>query len=410
MSKINTSELDDLKTKRERLGTELKALNDRLASCTDPQVKAGLVQRGANLTTALANINADLVKAEGDFADAMIAEYTAGRIDGETGDGAAPPAIKQHRVGRGVGVAAHAGPSIVGALVDAMKSARFDPKTNPSVTVPGFGAWATKAQTIPSMADLSPSQRMVTPLGQDTRFMWSAMPLQDAGTNTAIEDFKITAATVSGTIERSPSATGTKADLATTTTLVNDPMKQFAITISDIPNVLFNSTPMLASFMQQQAEFELEKALDAHVLAQIVAATPPFGNTGTGLIAQIRSGIKTMRAAGAQPTLLVVNPTDSETIDTTLTAVGDFLIANPSTDPGGSNPVWALTRIERIGAGTEPPYLIDPAMLGVLYLGAVRVDADPYTGFKNNTTTLRVEFEALMHVRNVNGARRIAAS
>ncbi len=409
MSKINTSELDDLKTKRERLGTELKALNDRLASCTDPQVKAGLVQRGANLTTALANISADLVKAESAFADAMIAEYTAGRIDGENGDGCGPVSIKQHRVQRGAG-AVRGGPSIAGALVDAMDRVKFHPKTNPSVEVPGFGAWATKAQTIPSMADLSPSQRIVTPLGQDVRFMWSAMPLQDAGTDTSIEDFRITAATVSGTIERSPSATGTKADLATTTTLANDPMKQFAITISDIPNILFNSTPMLAQYMQQQAEFELEKALDAHVLAQIVAATPPFGNSGTGLITQIRKGLTAMRATGAAPSLLVVNPTDSELLDTYMTADGIFLLDNPSTGGSGTTPVWNLRRIERIGAGTEPPYLIDPTMLGVLYLGAVRIDADPYTGFKENTTTLRVEFEALMHVRNANGARRIAAS
>jgi len=61
-------------------------------------------------------------------------------------------------------------------------------------------------------------------------------------------------------------------------------------------------------------------------------------------------------------------------------------------------------------AGTEPPYLIDPQMLGMLYLGHARFDADPFTAFKKNLTTLRVEVKGLVHVRNADGARRIAAT
>ena len=74
----------------------------------------------------------------------------------------------------------------------------------------------------------------------------------------------------------------------------------------------------------------------------------------------------------------------------------------------GASPLWNLRVIER--PGTTPPYVIDPAMLGVLYLGGMRFDADPYTGFKKNLTNLRVETSALYHVRNARGARRIAAT
>ena len=49
-------------------------------------------------------------------------------------------------------------------------------------------------------------------------------------------------------------------------------------------------------------------------------------------------------------------------------------------------------------------------MLGVLYLSSLRFDADPYTGFRKNLTTLRIEVKGLFHVRNVRGARRIAAT
>ena len=49
-------------------------------------------------------------------------------------------------------------------------------------------------------------------------------------------------------------------------------------------------------------------------------------------------------------------------------------------------------------------------MLGALYLGVMRFDADPYTGFTKDLTTLRVETSALFHVRDSRGARRIAAT
>jgi hypothetical protein len=49
-------------------------------------------------------------------------------------------------------------------------------------------------------------------------------------------------------------------------------------------------------------------------------------------------------------------------------------------------------------------------MLGILYTSSFRFDADPYSGFKKNLTTLRCEMKALFHVRNKNGARRVAAT
>ena len=45
-----------------------------------------------------------------------------------------------------------------------------------------------------------------------------------------------------------------------------------------------------------------------------------------------------------------------------------------------------------------------------LYLGSMRIDADPFTGFTKNLTTLRCEVKTLFHVRNAKGARRIAAA
>ena len=43
-------------------------------------------------------------------------------------------------------------------------------------------------------------------------------------------------------------------------------------------------------------------------------------------------------------------------------------------------------------------------MLGTLFLGNTRIDADPFSGFKKNLTTLRAEVSGLYHVRNAQGA------
>jgi hypothetical protein len=40
----------------------------------------------------------------------------------------------------------------------------------------------------------------------------------------------------------------------------------------------------------------------------------------------------------------------------------------------------------------------------------MRIDADPFSNFTGNLTTLRCEVKALMHIRDAKGARRIAAS
>jgi hypothetical protein len=101
---------------------------------------------------------------------------------------------------------------------------------------------------------------------------------------------------------------------------------------------------------------------------------------------------------------VVLNPTDAASLDLEADAGGYIF---PTRDSGSSSPLWGLRVIERIGAGTEAPYLIDPAMLGQLYLGNLRFEADPFTGFKKNLTTLRIETYALYHVRQPEGARRV---
>lgn len=402
---MDLTKLEELQARERRTVQELKDINDKLEA--DPRAPGaeGLKQRAENLVRGSLNLREAIREEQHRLALVAYDGIKAGHYGAENGDGSGDP------LDIPIGRAAAEGKSLGEMFVKSLTKAKFDRQRNPSVVIDGHALFASKGQTVPSYTDSEwyrPAINIV-PLGLDSRFMWPSMMAEDLKDRTSITDFKVTAGTVTGTIERSPAAVTDKASLATTTVLVEEAVKQFAITIDDIPNAVLDSVPLLVAYMEQVGRFRLEEALDSHVLAQIVAATPPNGTTGTGLLAQIRSGVKSMRALGATPTLAVLNPDDSESLDTLTTADGVFILTDPATSAGGDGQVWSLRRVERIGAGTEDPYIIDPAMLGVLYLGGLRIDADPYTGFKKNTTTLRLEFNALMHVRNKNGAYRIGS-
>jgi len=85
-------------------------------------------------------------------------------------------------------------------------------------------------------------------------------------------------------------------------------------------------------------------------------------------------------------------------------------------DTGDSSPLWGLRVVVRAGTtGTEPPLVVDTRRVGVLYLGTLAVDLDPYAGvgganFRKNLVDIRAEQNALMHVRAPTAARRVAAT
>lgn len=288
-------------------------------------------------------------------------------------------------------------------FADAVINAGFDLKSQPTVEFSGVSA-LQKAPTFPATTVIAPSTPGITASGRDQRFLWPNLPRVDANGWTSVEDFRQTARTVTGDVERDIDADTDKAVLDVTLEHVVEAMKQWAVTIDDIPNAILQSMRNLRTFLDGEGRFQVEQAIDTHVMAQIVAATPPFGNTGTGLVEQIRNAVTAMRAEGASPSLLVLNAADAATLDLTEDA-GGYVFPLSTT---GASPLWGLRVIER--PGTTPPYVIDPQMLGTLYLGAMRFDADPFTGFKKNLTTLRVETHGLYHVRNAKGARRVAAT
>lgn len=247
-------------------------------------------------------------------------------------------------------------------------------------------------------------------MGTDRRWLCPNLVTQSVGPESAVQDFRQTVRTLTGSVQRDLDAVTDKANVDTTLTLVTENLDQFAVTVDEIPNAVLESISTARDWLNSEMAFQVQKALDAHVFSQIVAASPPFGNTGADTITKVRNAIGSMRGEGANPDLLVMNSTDAAALDLSTSGTSTpYLFA--VREPGGASPLFGLRLIERTSAaGTEPPYVIDSNMLGRLYLGSMRIDADPFTGFKKNLTTLRCEVKALYHVRNAKGARRIAAT
>lgn len=387
-------ELQELQTKRTSMNDELRTLNDRMTKGEG----GALTERAGNLAVGLTRIDAAIQAKRAEWSAEQLAVIRKGGYSFESGDGAGDADDTPGRKGGG-------GTDGAGTFARALLKSGLSPSTRTAVEINAYDA--LKAPTWPASTDWSRSSPVLVPKGMDTRFLWPVLPSQNVGTDTSIQDFRQTARTLTGTVKRAVDATTDKASLDTTITLVNEALAQFAVVIEGIPLALFQSVSAFSAFLESEGRFQVEKAIDDHVLAQIIAATPAFGTSGTTMVEKVRNGIASMRTTGASPNVVVLNPTDAAALDLTADA-GGFVF--PTSSTGVASPLWNQRVVERIGAGTEPPYLIDTDMLGVLYMGAMAVDLDPYTQFKKNLVTMRVEVNALFHVRNIDGARRIAAS
>jgi hypothetical protein len=288
-----------------------------------------------------------------------------------------------------------------------------------AVEVPGypiFGPEGAKAVTSPVIADMP---RRVEPgliaLGADQRFAFPQFPSIDAGDALVISDYRQTVRGAPvGTVERSPVATTDKAQLPVTVAVANDPMSQVAIVLDGIPVAVVEALPQFRTFADNELRFQLFKALDAHLHTKVNAGAS-FGNTGTGLVAQLRNAVAALQTAGYSPDLAIVNPADATALDLTTTGA-DAQYVFALRDTGDSSPLWGLRIVVRAGTtGTEPPLVVDTARIGALYLGRLAIDLDPYAGlggknFVKNLVDIRAEQNALMHVRAPLAARRIAAT
>jgi hypothetical protein len=115
-----------------------------------------------------------------------------------------------------------------------------------------------------------------------------------------------------------------------------------------------------------------------------------MGGSGTSVQELVRSGINEMALNGFKPDVVAISPSDAAAIDE-LTALNQI-------------PAWPYGLRVVVSPDVDThfagaPVLIDTRQAGVLYQGSLALQADPYSGFKQNTTDLRAQFLTLMVVR-----------
>ena len=249
----------------------------------------------------------------------------------------------------------------------------------------------------------------VAPFGEDTRYLYpwlATQPLPEGVLNVS-EWRQIGTEPVIGDPVRDPTATTAKAELEATVEYTPEAVKQLAVTVGGVPNAILAAEPSMLAFLRVRMARLLNDALDQHTIAQILAAGPPTGGAGANLIAQLRDGKSTRwrtvrtrpwprfpdRCRGARPRRKVDG--------------GRLFISARR----GRRFVAAIRNARVRGCRRDVPILIDPAMLGVLYVGSAKLDVDSSGDeFKANLSTVRLEFLALYHVRQPTGALSMATS
>jgi hypothetical protein len=241
----------------------------------------------------------------------------------------------------------------------------------------------------------------------DRRFLYPWLQREELDLGVlALTEFRQTGSrSLSGSIERDPVATSAKANLSLSIELATPSLRQLACLVEGVPAKLFDSEPALLGFLTNELSYQLDVAMDAHVLAQIAAATPAKGETGTGWIVKIRNGVSAARAQGVNPAILVVSPKVAAELDTWTDTVGEFTFL--TRDVGTASPLFGMQIVE-LPSEEVKPTLIDPQVLGILYVSHATMLVNPYSGMSKNEVSVRLEWDALFHVRDVSGVYEIS--
>lgn len=298
----------------------------------------------------------------------------------------------------------------------------------------GGAGWAAMARDLAAgenrvegrLADLTPRQAFAAigpgeglhapaieapfaPLAADRRFIFPYLP------STPIDDSELAineyrqkgSRTVTGEVIRDPMSVAEKATLALETELVTPSLKQVAIVTPEIPDRFLQAVDTAAAWLRNEMDYQLNLAIDAHLLAQIAAASPTKGKSGTTNIERARNAVAAMRNAGTNPDLLVLNPTEASALDVIKSGTAgleQYVFA--TRESGSSSPLWGCTIIESVHV--EKPLVIDSQLIGQIYTGGAVLLYDPYSGMSRNTSRLRLEADVLAHIRSSAAVYEIA--
>jgi hypothetical protein len=287
-----------------------------------------------------------------------------------------------------------------GGLYGALMFAGYNRRSSPAAYVPfatfGTPTFGAAATFDGDYSDAVRIERPSPPLGADRRFLFPLLPSEGVESDaTSIASFRAKARTLASPSDmiRAIDETSTKPETDTTSELASEPLKQVATIESAVPNIMLESAAM-RGWINDDLSFAYATAVDFHVTDQIETASPNTAASGADLLESILLAAEAVAAAGYSPSVLAASPE---------TLIALLLLRQPGTDDyvfsGNQPPLGALRKVAV--SGLETSYVLDPNAAGKLYSSPVLVATFEENSGQSNTSTVRIESNALFLVQRV---------
>jgi hypothetical protein len=276
-----------------------------------------------------------------------------------------------------------------------------------------FDEWAANERAATwtgAVADLDPDRRPPgVALGFDRRYAWPAftqVPVDAGTTSVTIPRQASRTLASAANVVRAIDAVTQKPETSSVLELVETALNQVASVQTGVRN-LFLEQPAFNSVIEQDLRLAVNEGLDKLVLDKI--ATAGFTAPGTDPpTIYIRKAMTTLLNAGYNPDLVIVTPAVSEALDLAVSGITggtqDFVY-----QPGQFAPnIWSLTR--RVSKTIPAPAVVDSRAFGKLYSSPITLARFEENAGGTNTSTVRLEGNAVFGLERVAAATRCAAS
>jgi hypothetical protein len=291
-----------------------------------------------------------------------------------------------------------------GGLYAAMAGQGYNRIEHPSVSVP-FNVFGTGSFD-GDYGDAVRYDVAAPPLGADSRFLFPSLAQQSVDPEvTSISSFRQKSRTLPtlSTMIRAIAAVTPKPEVATVTEVVTPSLHQIAAVETDVPNIMLESAAF-AGWINTDLRFAYATAGDYHVVTQIAATTPTQAAARADLLEAIVNAAELVASAGYAPRIIAAGPE---------TLIDLLLLKQPGTDDYvGASMDRVLSGLQRVAVAgmTGTCYVLDPAALGTLYASPVRVQSFEQDAGSTNSSTDRIESNALYLVQRADAVAEVPVS
>jgi hypothetical protein len=307
------------------------------------------------------------------------------------------------RIGADMGVELPGDGAGTGDLAGALLDAGFDVKRQPFARVPVDTALRLKTGSVDGGVDehTVPVRREAPALGFDQRWAYPnfrRVPVEPD--QTGIQSYRQKSRSLAATSDmiRAIDAVTEKPETSSVAEVLALELKQIAHKQKNTPNVLLENRSF-RSWVDSDLRLGFQRAVDAHIVEQVAAASIPSGGGGANAFEDILYSQEVVREAGYDPSLVLVSPADALAIQ--LLQLEDGVTYAFAQRP----PTMVATPAVADGEG----FVCDPSAIGELHLGDFTLRAFEENAGQTNSSTVRGESSGLFVVQREDAAATLAS-